>query len=286
MPRVSVLTPVYNAEKYIGDAIGSILSQTFTDFEFIIINDGSTDNTAKIVRKYAAQDKRIKFIDSKKNLGVSAVRNKLLDFARGEYIAYQDADDISVPNRLETQVKFLDENPDVTVVGGAMLAFPRPELIVVPKNPKIMDFCIANAVSNPTVMFRRADVMAIGLRYNPALRTAEDYDFWVRLVKHYNIHNLPNILVNYRVSGTSLSHNNPEMDKVNAKIRSEIINFLTGDDKVKNILKFKQRISLFGFLPLFKIKYNHIYLFDFIPVLSYRGKYWWLFDIIPLFTKG
>ena len=77
MPRVSVLTPVYNAEKYIGDAIGSILSQTFTDFEFIIINDGSTDNTAKIVRKYAAQDKRIKFIDSKKNLGVSAVRNKL-----------------------------------------------------------------------------------------------------------------------------------------------------------------------------------------------------------------
>ena len=240
MPRVSVLTPVYNAEKYIGDAIGSILSQTFTDFEFIIINDGSTDNTAKIVRKYAAQDKRIKFIDSKKNLGVSAVRNKLLDSARGEYIAYQDADDISVPNRLETQVKFLDENPDVTVVGGAMLAFPRPELIVVPKNPKIMDFCIANAVSNPTVMFRRADVMAIGLRYNPALRTAEDYDFWVRLVKHYNIHNLPNILVNYRVSGTSLSHNNPEMDKVNAKIRSEIINFLTGDDKVKNIVTVVQ----------------------------------------------
>ena len=101
MPKVSVLMPAYNSEKYIAEAIESILNQTFSDFEFIIINDGSTDKTAEIVNGYARADKRIKFINNKKNQGLIAVLNQGLDLCRGEYIARMDSDDIAINDRLE-----------------------------------------------------------------------------------------------------------------------------------------------------------------------------------------
>jgi glycosyltransferase involved in cell wall biosynthesis len=99
-PRISVVMPAYNSERYIGEAIESILNQTFTDFEFIIINDGSMDDTAKIVLQYANKDKRIKFINNKDNRGIVSVLNQGLDLAKGEYIARMDSDDISLPTRL------------------------------------------------------------------------------------------------------------------------------------------------------------------------------------------
>ena len=112
-PCVSVLMPAYNVEKYVGAAIESILNQTFSDFEFIIINDGSTDDTANIIKKYAAQDKRIRFIDNHENRGFIARLNDCLDLARGKYVAKMDSDDISLPERFAKQVDFLNTNPDV-----------------------------------------------------------------------------------------------------------------------------------------------------------------------------
>ena len=285
MPRVSVLMPTYNAEKYVSAAIESILNQTFTDFEFIIINDGSTDNTLQIVRDYAKQDKRIKFIDNKKNSGIAKVRNQLLDIAKGTYIAYQDSDDISLPNRLEKQVQYLDTNKNITVVGGGMKTFPRQELMTAPENPKILDFYTANACFNPTVMIRKSDIDSINLRYDETLQTAEDYDFWTKLVKRYNIYNMPDVLINYRVLDTSLSHNNPHLDECNKKVQNNILNFLTSNKNTATSLSIKYRILLFGFLPLFKQKYSRIYVFDIIPLLKKRGSWWYLFDFIPVFTK-
>ena len=116
MPKVTVLMSVYNGEKHLREAIDSILNQTFGDFEFLIINDGSTDRTADILQSY--QDSRIKIIHNEKNIGLTKSLNKGLKLAKGEYLARMDADDISYPNRLEVQYEYMEKNPNVGIVGS------------------------------------------------------------------------------------------------------------------------------------------------------------------------
>ncbi len=138
-PKVSVIMSVYNGDKYLREAIESILNQTFTDFEFIIVNDGSTDNSLEIIESY--DDERIKTINNKKNIGLTKSLNKALKFAKGKYIARQDADDVSLPNRFEKQVEYLDSHPEVALVGtsvylidengkiiGKRIAFAKPRI--------------------------------------------------------------------------------------------------------------------------------------------------------------
>ena len=280
-PIVSVLMPAYNSEKYIAESIESILNQTFKDFEFIIINDGSTDNTANIVREYAANDPRIKFIDNKKNQGVAKIRNELLNAANGQYLAYQDSDDISLPHRLKIQVDFLDSHPDISVVGAALECFPKYEKMDWIRNPKLLDFYFGNSVPNPVAMLRKQDIDKYNLKYNETYQTCEDYDFWVRCVRFLKIHNLPNVLLKYRVLDNSLSHNNPNLEKYDKIIRDELINSLTDNEMIKSKLSPKYNQYLFGFIPLFRIKRKRIYLFCFIPFLKLRGMWWNLFGIIP-----
>ena len=129
-PKVTVLMSVYNGEKYLQEAIDSILEQTFKDFEFLIINDGSTDKTGEILESY--HDLRIKIINNEKNIGLTKSLNKGLKLARGEYIARQDADDISMPERLEKEVEFLETHQDYAVVG----AFAK----IINKNSEILFF--------------------------------------------------------------------------------------------------------------------------------------------------
>ena len=114
-PKVTVLMPVYNCEKYLRESIESILNQTFKDFEFLIINDGSSDKSAEIVESY--NDNRINFVQNEKNIGLAASLNRGLDIAKGEYIARMDADDISLPERLEKQVRFMETNPQIGICG-------------------------------------------------------------------------------------------------------------------------------------------------------------------------
>jgi len=114
-PKVTVLMPVYNGEKYLNEAIDSILGQTFKDFKFLIINDGSTDGTADILKSY--KDSRIKVTNNEKNIGLTKSLNKGLKMAKSEYIARMDADDISLPTRLQKQVEFMDSHPKVGVCG-------------------------------------------------------------------------------------------------------------------------------------------------------------------------
>ncbi len=120
VPRVSVLMSVYNGERFLRDSVESILGQTFTDFEFLILDDGSTDSTCEILEEYANKDARIVLVRNDRNLGLTRSLNKGLRLVRGEYLARQDADDISLPKRLEMQVKFLDAHPEVGVVGSAL----------------------------------------------------------------------------------------------------------------------------------------------------------------------
>ena len=281
-PRVSVLMPAYNVEKYIGDAIDSILTQTFTDFELIIINDGSTDGTAKIIGQYAKQDNRIKFINHMKNRGIAAVRNELLDSAAGEYAAFCDSDDISLPDRLQIQVGFLDTNPDVSVVSAALRTVPNNQVWRVVENPGVLDFYVANPVPNAVAMFRMADINKYNLRFNSKFQTAEDYDFWARAARYLKIRVLPDVLYLYRILGNSLYHGNVKLAQCNKIIRGEILDYLTHNPFYRAKIAPKYRIMLFGFIPLLKVKRERIYLFDFIPVLKMRNMWWRLFDLIPV----
>ena len=135
-PRISVLMTAYNSQQYVAQAMESILNQTFSDFEFIIINDGSTDDTARIIRQYATRDSRIKFIDNKVNKGLISVLNQGLELCKGEYIARMDSDDISIPTRFALQLEYMDAHPDVGVLGGAISRFgpgiKEPQLCTYP----------------------------------------------------------------------------------------------------------------------------------------------------------
>ena len=122
-PLLTVLMPVYNAEKFLKDSIGSILKQTYSDFELLILDDGSTDNSLKIIKAYAKEDKRIKILVNKTNQGEAKCRNRLLKNSKTEFIAWMDSDDISLEDRLQTQMDFLKQNPKIDAVGVQYSAF-------------------------------------------------------------------------------------------------------------------------------------------------------------------
>lgn len=203
-PLVSVLMPVYNAEKYLREAIDSILNQTYRNFEFIIINDGSTDNSADIVRSY--DDARIVFVDNKKNQGLVTVLNQGLDMARGEYIARMDSDDISLPTRFAKQVMFMEKHPDVGVLGTFFHIFGGIDRIETKKKyPSLADMLPTSPVGHPTVMMRKSVFDKYNLRYDARYKHAEDYELWTRVIDFSRVANLPTVLLNYRWSGDNVS---------------------------------------------------------------------------------
>jgi len=214
-PKVSVLMPVYNGERYVREALESILAQTFTDYEFIIVDDGSTDGTPFILAEYARQDPRIVLLTNGANRGLVATLNRGLEAARGQYIARMDADDVSLPERLARQVAYLDQHPEVGVLGtnvayidseGRFLNGGRPK-DPQPLSPTLLQWLLLwrCAIYHPTVMLRRSILAETGLAYDPAFRHAEDRDLWTRLAPYTLIASLPEVLVYYRVLPTSRS---------------------------------------------------------------------------------
>ena len=298
MPRVSVLMPAYNVEKYVGEAIESILNQTFTDFEFIIINDGSTDNTAKIIKEYAKKDKRIRFIDNKKNQGLIAVLNQGLDLCTGEYIARMDSDDISLPERFAKQIEYMDNHHECGVCGTFGKVFlengKKGWIWKEPIDVLICDLLKRNQLIHPTVFIRKDIIDKYNLRYNKDYKHAEDYAFWLELIKHTKIHNLSDILLNYRIHSNNIGVvYNSEQLCVSKKIRNEIKNELTTDSVLKHVLTnyytdVIENFYLFGFIPIIRIKrYGEFvktkyYILKKIPVLTVKQTGIYLFDFIKI----
>ena len=200
MPKISVIMPVYNGEKYLREAIDSILNQTFSDFEFIIINDDSKDSTEEIIKSY--DDNRIVYLKNEQNLGVAGTLNRGLDIAKGEYIARMDADDISMPQRFEKQVAYLDKNQDVGVLGSNVIVFTETEenKTEFPCNEKDVriHLFINSQLAHPTVMTRRSLVEDGIYRYDSTWEGREDYELWTRIVQKSKICNLPEPLLRYR----------------------------------------------------------------------------------------
>lgn len=199
MPKISVIMPAYNAEKYIAEAIDSILGQTFGDFEFIILNDCSTDRTEEIILSY--DDPRIVYLKNEQNMGVAATLNRGLEIAKGEYIARMDADDISLPERFEKQTTMLNKDCLLAAIGSNAIIFNEDgtkQYTNVPvgfRNIKIT-MPISNPFIHPAMMMRKS--MLTGLEYDSVFEGREDYRLWMCLSQRYAMDNLPDRLLKYR----------------------------------------------------------------------------------------
>jgi len=199
-PAITVLMPVYNGDKYLIEAVDSILNQTFSDFEFLIIDDGSTDQSIDLIKTY--DDPRIRLIMNKKNMGQSGTLNKGLSLARGEYIAIMDQDDISIPERIKKQLKFMENNSNVDVCGSWLQLFGKyngiNELPIDSEKIKVNLLTNQN-LAHPTVLIRKSTLVKYNFNYNPNYSIAQDYDLWIRMSEYCTFFNIPEPLVKYRI---------------------------------------------------------------------------------------
>lgn len=210
-PKISVTTVAYNSARFLEEAILSVRNQSFSDFEFIIINDCSTDNSWEIITRHAAQDNRIIAINNETNLGSLASGNKALFHARGKYIAVFDSDDVCFPDRLKVQYEYFQSHPDIALIGtGAELINEDGQIIGYKHPPTDVNdikyfLLLRNPIIHPSVMLRKSVLDVVG-NYNPDYLHAEDYKLYESLISaHYRIANLSQILIKYRRSPQSLS---------------------------------------------------------------------------------
>lgn len=204
MPKVSIILPAYNAELTVAEAIESMLNQTYRDWELIVINDGSKDNTEQVIRSFT--DARIRYIANEGNKGLIYTLNRGISLAIGEYIARMDADDIAFPTRLEKQVNYLDSHPEVIVLGTGFETFgegvEKRIVMLAETDEQIKDAYLTEfPFAHPTVMMRRVE----GLQYNSDYKNAEDYRLWLDLMNKGRYHNLQEVLLHYRISPSQIT---------------------------------------------------------------------------------
>lgn len=277
MPKISVLMPIYNTqEAHLREAIESILAQTFKDFEFLILND-SPDNKDldKIVGSYT--DKRIIYLKNDKNMGITPSRNKLIDLAKGEYLAVMDHDDVSLPTRFEKQVEFLDKNTDYGVVGCKVEYLHKNKIAKNPTDDANIRLALIRgcAITHSASMIRKSVLIDNNVRYEEQFSPSEDYALWCRLIPYTKFYNIPEVLFQYREYDDNTSHHqSKKMEQATLAIHS----FVKANNPAlyeEFLLKAKHtnRIRLFGFIP-------------FITIISvgYRTK-GYVFEKIPLWTS-
>lgn len=224
-PLVTVALPVHNAARWLRECIDSVLSQTFTRFELLVADDGSTDEGPDIVRSYA--DPRIRLVTGRHDY--IATLNRLVDEARGRYIARMDADDVMLPRRLEWQYEYMEAHPEVSVLGGGVERFGAASgTLMLPERVSLHDLVDRCCVAHPTVMLRRADLVRHGLRYEAAYVWAEDYRLWVEALKHgLRVRNLQRVVLRYRCHDAQVSHaRHARQQELSAAIRDDAMRWL------------------------------------------------------------
>jgi glycosyltransferase involved in cell wall biosynthesis len=203
--------PVRNGSRFLGESIDSILGQTFADFEFLIIDDGSTDNALDVLRQYEAKDSRIRVVSRSPSRGLPKTLNELFRMGQGDFLARMDGDDIAMPDRFEKQLRLLEANPEIVCVGGYFelidesgrpLSLLRPPI----KHAEIEEQALAGhgAICHPTATIRRDAMIKIG-GYDEYFTFAEDLDLWLRLAEVGQLANLPETILQYRLHQRSVS---------------------------------------------------------------------------------
>ena len=223
IPKISVIMSVYNGMQYLKQAVKSILNQTYKNFEFIIVNDASTDSTPKYLK--SLKDKRIRIVNNKKNVGLAMSLNKALKAAKGDYIARMDADDVSYPTRLELQLKYLLKNPNTDICGcWADLVEEKGKLIgekKYPKSPKAIYNTLPcyPCIIHPTFFAKKGFFTALN-GYDAGFEMAEDYDLLMRARKKFEMANVDKKLFAWRLWADRRSRKEMRlMDKVDLKIK-------------------------------------------------------------------
>ena len=248
--------PAYNSAPFLREAIDSILNQTFTDFEFIILNDGSTDNSKEIILSY--DDPRIVFYDSNVNVGLANIGNKGFELARGKYLARMDSDDVAITDRLKKQFDYMENNGDVAVCGGFFAAFGNKNSVlnfnwVTETDPEMVkiNLLFDGAICHPTVMIRHTVLKESGFRYDPNFDPSDDYKLWVSLSKNHLVANISDQVLKYRLS-----------DKQTSNTKNQI-------QRTRKFEVIKEQLSWLGITPTAVEMRIHDYMFFASPVLSY-----------------
>lgn len=300
MVKISILLPVYNAEYTIKDAINSLLNQTFKDFEIIIINDGSTDQSETYIQSY--RDKRIKYFTNKTNKGLIYTLNRGISLCQGKYIARMDADDISLPTRLEKQYNFMENNPNVIVCGtkikyfGSIKRFWIHPFIsylgnIENKSRLIYTTCFAH----PTVIIRKDILIKNNLQYNTNYKNAEDYKLWIDMVSLGDFCNLPDILLKYRLSATQTTQKSNKIQLENSRLcRQEILEkmyniHIIQPINIQTLQEYKNTTIPFLLQTIYLSldKYDLKTFFFFIRSLHWRKfNLWTNLSIIKRFVTG
>ena len=264
-PKVSVLMPNYNCEAYLPEAIESILIQSFTDFEFIIIDDGSTDRSWEITQEYASRDKRIIAVKNEENLWISWNRNKLLELAKGKYIVWQDSDDISYDYRIQKQYDYMESHPEVWASWG-WLQFFDESWDLSTRLYKLEDSEIRKTifkyspVSLPSSIMRLEVVQEVW-GFQKWLNVAEDLDLSFRIWKTYKFGNISEVVLKYRQNSSSATFKNlrkMELETLKIRWKNHKTDYysMTFWDKLYNILQYisiyiipsKLKIALFNLI--------------------------------------
>ena len=303
-PNISVVMSVFNGASYLHESIESILNQSYKNFEFIIINDGSTDETLEIIKSY--KDSRIVLI-SRKNKGLIDSLNEAISLAKGEYIARMDADDISYPTRLDEQYTFMEKNADIVVCGAWAKKFGTDNgLSCTPVDDKNIreKFVITSPFIHPSVFIRKSSLRKECIKYDSNYIHAEDYKLWLELLRVGKCANIPKVLLRYRVSQGQISNKYRIVQHESAKkIRREFIKqyfkeinldfplpstitiktiktikkYNYKDDKVINAIIYTMYLSL--------IKYSHRSFFNFLSSFDYLKSPYSVKKIIRIIVK-
>ena len=249
-PEISVITTVYNCENYIAESVNSITGQTFGNFEHIIIDDGSTDKTVEVLKNLAVKDKRIVLVENGKNTGRVRSLNSALDRAKGKFIAIQDADDISLPDRFQIQKSFFMKNPEYVLLGSDISVIDhKGKLISSPERPvndAEIKFCLMFkcTLANPSIMFRK-DITDINhIRYEQDFSYAEDFRIFTHIIRHGKVHNLTNKLILYRDHSVNSSNRNIKIiSEDSAKVVRDNFRELGIDLNTEDALRIRKLIS-------------------------------------------
>jgi glycosyltransferase involved in cell wall biosynthesis len=268
MPKTTFLLPAYNSGKYIADTIQSVLAQTERDFELLIIDDASPDNTFEVASSF--QDRRIKLIKNPHNLGLVGTLNMGLDMIDSDYIARMDNDDICVPNRLEKQLSFMEVNKEVGLCGSSIQYFPNHLNLKLPVFDSAIKFGLlfGNTIAHPSVILRRSALR--DTRYSEEFTNAEDYEMWTRLALKTKFYNIPDYLIKYRIHENQMSSRKAaEQQNLSYKIKQKFLSHfldISEDPELfldtvyrTSSLKRSQKLKL-----LFKIKKINVNIAEYL----------------------
>lgn len=242
-PKVSVIMAVFNGEKYLTESINSILKQTYSDFEFIIIDDSSTDQSQTIIKSF--RDQRIRFFKNQTNRGLPYSLNRGIKISQGTYLVRMDQDDISFPKRIEAQVRFMNVNPDIAISGTAVVTTVGKCKEVHKRLSNYEEIkgtlLFHNVLAHSSVIIRKEAIIRAKLLYDPTAKNAEDYEFWTRCCWKVKMTNLATPLIFYRRHLDQMV-SQPEIESVKTIFRNRMLKRFI-DNPTKKEVKLHSRIA-------------------------------------------